>query len=77
MLTLHHLTILAIIFPVLFILLIQQSSTQIPPNSVFIPQPSYYAYADYPDAFNAFTNEGITIDFLLTRLQTEREPKCI
>lgn len=79
MFTLHRLIVFVIILPIIFVLPIQQSFAQIPPDSVFIPQQGDYAYADYPDVFDAFTNEGITIEiwFYLTKIPIRNDERWV
>ncbi|HIE26726.1 TPA: hypothetical protein EYP66_05530 [Candidatus Poribacteria bacterium] len=54
-------------------LLAQQASALRPPAGVLVLRPGGYAFADYPDAFDAFNKEGITIElwFYLTDIPSE------
>jgi hypothetical protein len=56
-----------------WLLLAQQASALRPPAGVLALRPGGYAFADYPDAFDAFNKEGITIElwFYLTDIPSE------
>lgn len=50
------------IYCILLIISCIQSTLSAPPDSVLVLNPGDYCVANYPEAFNAFTKEGITIE---------------